>query len=92
MIQGCLDCENLTHCLDCDEDNNYYPINDTCGYCNDTLDDFIDELNCLSCEIMGCLDCANLTHCLDCDEANYYYPDGGVCSYCNITIDDFLDG
>ena len=45
-ITNCMDCENHTHCVQCDEGNNFYADNGVCQYCNNSIDEFLDNGNC----------------------------------------------
>ena len=71
VIENCTRCASLETCMECDEKNDYYIVNETglCEYCG------IDQ----------CLNCSN-SKCINCNETNGYFVNNtsGKCDICSI--------
>ena len=71
QLEGCLECADLTACLECDEASQY----------------FLDaNSECVQCPVQGCVECASISTCAVCDEDNNYFYNAGsqVCDACTV--------
>ncbi len=81
-IINCLDCLNLTHCMNCDQSIGYF-VDSTTGQC-------------VTCNIIGCVNCLVSGICITCNYSANYIVDtinGNIsCIDCNtITANTFAD-
>lgn len=92
--EGCLFCQDLDKCVQCDEKevDGYYPVGETCAFCNSTENRFIKDGVCQLCSLPGCIQCMTADACGQCDEDNNFYLDEGVCLLCDPALNEVAEG
>lgn len=89
---NCLLCSSPSVCVQCDYTDLYYVLgNNTCGYCDNTTNKFINfsssSYPCVLCTLTNCQVCATINECQNCSNSSYMLnPSNKQCYLCSSTV------